>query len=132
MDSNLVERIALALRETARNRAVLPYQRFHAMLPFDMPVSERYRVLEAAATHLEDLKVCDYGVLLALDCGMPGTDFFLRFRKRRFAEYVLAFGDPRYSRPTRKKQRALIEAERERVYCHRALSKVVHREPERV
>lgn len=128
MDSNLVERLALALRRAACKRTVLPYQRLHAMLPAQMPVSMRYDVLEAAAKQLEDLEVCDYGVLLALDCGMPGADFFLRFKRRRFSDYVLALGDPRYTRPTRKKKTALVAAERIRVYQHAASCAVAHSE----
>lgn len=118
MNSSLVEGIALALRHVARNRILLPYPRFHSMLPAHMPLSVRYDLLEAAAGRLEDLKVCDYGVLLALDCGMPGSDFFLRFRRRRFDDYVQALGDPRYVRPTRKKKAALVALERARVYQH--------------
>ncbi|CAB3803240.1 hypothetical protein [Paraburkholderia fynbosensis] len=118
MDANLVKRIALALQEAARNRTLLPYQRLHAMLPGQLPVSLRYDVLEAAAKKLEDLEICDYGVLLALDSGMPGSDFFLRFRRRRLADYILALGDPRYTRPTRKMKTALVAAERARVYQH--------------
>ncbi|WP_260854501.1 hypothetical protein [Paraburkholderia sp. BCC1884] len=131
MDSNLVERLVIALRQTARNRTVLPYQRLHALLPARMPIAERYDVLEAAAKELEDLEVCDYGVLLALDCGMPGSDFFLRFRRRRFADYVLALGDPRYTRPTQKKKTALVAAERTRVYQHAASSTAAHPEAQR-
>jgi hypothetical protein len=120
VESALVQDIAVALSRAALNRTSISYQRFHALMPVDMQVSVRLGLLEAAAESLEHLEVCDYGVLLALDCGMPGADFFLSFRKRRYADYVQALGDPRYDRPTRKKKAALVARERASVYQHAA------------
>ena len=65
------------------NDGVLPYVKFHAMFERTVPLTERYRVLEAAVRTLADVSAVDYGVLLACDNGLPGPDFFQRFRRNR-------------------------------------------------
>jgi hypothetical protein len=68
--------------------------------------------------HLSDCQQADYGVLLARDNGLPGPEFFQRFRKHRLDEYTAVAGDPRYHNATMKQQRLIVDTERARVYAH--------------
>lgn len=67
---------------------------------------------------LGDLRDIDYGVLLALDSGLPGTEFFQRYLRYRHSEYIQTMGDPKYQRQTLARKKALVASERARVYAH--------------
>jgi hypothetical protein len=116
--TELSERIAHALQRAAMKRSRLSYQKFHLLCGADARLWQRYDALEAAISALGDLKTVDYGVLLALDSGLPGPDFFQRFCKHRHSEYVAIVGDPKFQRQSVSRKRILVEMERERVYEH--------------
>jgi|UPI0006D3C537 hypothetical protein len=115
MDAERIERIMLALRRAAERERLLPYQRFHAMFGATDPLVTRYDALERAVTSLAEISAVDYGVLLALDNGLPGLEFFRRFKKYRFDDFVAVMG-PQIHWESIKRKRVLVEAERRRVY----------------
>jgi hypothetical protein len=112
------QRVTRALVRAASNDGVLPYVKFHAMFERTVPLTERYRVLEAAVRTLADVSSVDYGVLLACDNGLPGPDFFQRFRRNRMREYAAVVGSSPLQNATMKQKRIIATAERARVYEH--------------
>jgi hypothetical protein len=116
VEHELMERIARALVRTAIKRGVLSYQRFHDLCGPGLSYTERYGVLEKAVECVSDPRILDYGVLLALDSGLPGDDYFRRFYRYRHDEYVKTMGDPRIQRQSVKQKWALVRAERLRAY----------------
>ena len=114
----ITERVTRALVRAAAADGVLPYVRFHAMFERTVPLTERYRVLESAVRTLADVSTVDYGVLLACDNGLPGPDFFQRFRKFRTGEYTAVVGSSPLQYVTMKQKRLIATAERARVYEH--------------
>ncbi|WP_246217299.1 hypothetical protein [Paraburkholderia panacisoli] len=120
MDADLIARLTDTLLFTAKNRGVLPYSRFHALFPSAMTLAARHAVLDEALRHICDEQEVDYGVLFARDNGLPGPDFFKRYRVNRRNEYAALVGDPRYHNATLKQQRLIAAAERARVYEHAA------------
>jgi hypothetical protein len=120
MESNLTARLIDILLRTAKNRSVLPYSRFHALFPGAMTLAARHATLDEALRAICDEHEVDYGVLFARDNGLPGPDFFKRYRVNRRLEYAALVGDPRYHNATLKQQRLIVAAERERVYQHAA------------
>jgi hypothetical protein len=117
MNEELTQRVAQAVRRAAMKRTVLPYRRFHEICGPDVPYAQRYALLERALTTLCDMHALDYGVLLALDNGLPGDDYFRRYLKHRRPEYVAVVGDPMMVRQSVKKKWMLVRAERERAYA---------------
>lgn len=115
---DLTLRVARALQRAANHRRVLPYAKFHALFDGPVPLYKRYQALESAIGVLGDLTEIDYGALLACDNGLPGPDFFQRFKRYRLDDFVAIMGDPRFCRQSRKLQRVLADRERERVYAH--------------
>lgn len=118
MDRTLVARLADTLLRVAKNRGVLPYPRFHALFPSSMLLVARSAILDQAVRSICDEQDADYSVLLARDNGLPGPDFFRRYRANRRTEYSGLVGDPRYRNATVKQQRLIVAAERDRVYEH--------------
>jgi hypothetical protein len=118
MDNSLTTHLTSLLLHAARNRRVLPYTRFHSIFPHTTTLAARYAALESVLQHLSDCQQADYGVLLARDNGLPGPEFFQRFRKHRLDEYTAIVGDPRYHNATMKQQRLIVDTERARVYAH--------------
>lgn len=123
MDSTLTLKIEFALRHAARTRRLLPYVQFHAMFDRNMPLSDRWQALGAAAHTLCDEVAPDYRVLLACDNGLPGAEFFKRFQTARRDEYVAIAGDPRFRNATVKQKRLIASMERARVYAHASLDR---------
>ncbi|MCA3187900.1 MULTISPECIES: hypothetical protein [unclassified Cupriavidus] len=117
MKPETVQLVADALQRAARKRALIPYQKFHALFPKDIRLPERYVALAEAVRLIDDARCIDYGVLLARDNGMPADEFFERFRHTRPDEYAAAIGVNMY-RVSIKRQRALVESERARVFEH--------------
>ena len=101
------QRVTRALVRAAANDGVLPYVKFHAMFERTVPLTERYRVLEAAVRTLADVSSVDYGVLLACDNGLPGPDFFQRFRRNRMREYAAVVGSSPLQNATMKQKRLI-------------------------
>jgi hypothetical protein len=128
MDPNLAL-VTQALARTALKGTVLLYGKFHALFPDTVPLARRYAVLEAALNLLNDSTEIDYGVLLSCDNGLPGPDYFLRFRKCRPNTYIATMGDPRFKTQTVKGKRQLVAADRQRVYQHAV--QLRHQERER-
>jgi hypothetical protein len=120
MDATLTARLINVLVRTARNRSVLPYSRFHALFPGNTLLVVRHAILDEALRSICDEQDGDYSVLLARDNGLPGPDFFRRYRVNRRIEYTGLVGDPRYHNATMKQQRLIVATERERVYEHAA------------
>ena len=118
MDTELTLQIAHALRHAAACKRLLPYQKFHSLCGREVPLAQRYAALEAAINMLCAPAKVDYGALMSCDSGLPGPDFFQRFRKDRLPEFVAIIGDPRFCRQSLKRKRVLVELERERVYAH--------------
>ncbi|HWT39514.1 MAG TPA: hypothetical protein VN289_24740 [Paraburkholderia sp.] len=115
MESTQVERIVAALVRAAEHERLVPYQQFHALFNAGDPLTARYEALEQAVVSLCENSAPDYGVLLALCSGLPGDDFFRRFRKYRYDDFVAAMGATVHWRSI-KRRRMLVDAERRRVY----------------
>ncbi|MFT4066490.1 hypothetical protein [Paraburkholderia sp.] len=111
--------IAAMLLHAARRRKLVTYQQLHALFGRGEPLHSRYRALEDAARSLSDCAALDYGCLMSLDNGLPGDDFFNRFRRGRPREYEKVMGFASAGRSTIKK-RLIAEAERRRVFEHAA------------
>jgi hypothetical protein len=109
--------IAAMLLRAARRRKLVTYQELHALFDRGEPLHSRYRALEDAARSLSDCAALDYGCLMSLDNGLPGDDFFTRFRRDRPGEYEKIMGFASAGRSTTKK-RLIAEAERQRVFEH--------------
>ncbi|SAL60802.1 hypothetical protein AWB71_03417 [Caballeronia peredens] len=118
METELSQRLAKALWRCASHGQVLTYQRFHALCDKGVPLPQRYAALESAVKSLGDVRDIDYGVLMALDSGLPGAEFFQRYLCHRHGEYVTRMGDPKYHRQTLARKRTLVALERDRVYAH--------------
>lgn len=129
MASDSLTLVTQALSRTALKGTLLPYGKFHALFPPAVPLVQRYAVLEAALSLLNESSEIDYGVLLACDNGLPGPDYFLRFRKWRPNAYIATMGDPRFKPQTVKGKWQLVAADRQRVYQHAV--KLRHEERER-
>jgi hypothetical protein len=118
VETELSQRLAKALWRCALHGHVLAYQRFHGLCDKGVPLPQRYAALESAIKTLGDVRDIDYGVLMALDSGLPGAEFFQRYLRHRHSEYVMQMGDPKYHRQTLAGKRTLVARERERVYAH--------------
>jgi hypothetical protein len=125
MEAERVDRIVVALRRAAEHERLLSYQRFHAMFGAGDPLTARYDALERAVASLGEVTSIDYGVLLALSHGLPGPDFFRRYQKHRYADYVAVMGPPIH-RQSIKRKRLLVDAERRRVYDDARKKAAVH------
>lgn len=115
MEPEIVEQIALMLLSAGEHRRLIPYQRFHALFDEREPLARRYVALEKAVARLADTSGVDYGALLTLSNGLAGAEFFTRFKRNRFDEYLAAVGNRVHERSLKRK-RVLVEAERARVF----------------
>ncbi|KMZ11767.1 hypothetical protein BHUM_04362 [Candidatus Burkholderia humilis] len=118
METELSLRLAKALRRCLSHGQVLSYQHFHTLCEKGVPLAQRYAALESAISTLADVRSIDYGVLMALDSGLPGAEFFQCYLRYRYGEYVSLMGDPKYHRQTLVRKKTLVARERERVYAH--------------
>ncbi|EDZ99280.1 hypothetical protein BH160DRAFT_5400 [Burkholderia sp. H160] len=117
MSTDRTRDIAAILMHAARRKRLVTYQELHALFSQDEPLQSRYRALEDAARSLSDCASLDYGCLMSLDNGLPGDDFFNRFRHGRPREYEEVMGFGSAGRSTTKK-RLIADAERRRVFEH--------------
>ena len=113
--------IAFLLRQAAAKHRVVPYQQIHRLFVAGEPLDLRYRALEDAISLLSDCAALDYGCLMALDNGLPGNDFFRRYKRHRPKEFVAVMGYGSAGGSLSKK-RVIVEAERARVFAHAAES----------
>jgi hypothetical protein len=118
VETELSLRLARALQRCASHGQLLTYQRFHALCEKGLPLVQRYAALESAVLALGDVREIDYGVLMSLDNGLPGAEFFQRYLRHRHGEYVELMRDPKYHRQSVARKRVLVARERERVYEH--------------
>ncbi|WP_256702284.1 hypothetical protein [Burkholderia sp. SRS-W-2-2016] len=109
--------IAAMLLRAARRRKLVRYTELHALFGRTEPLQSRYRALDEAARLLSDCATLDYGCLMSLDNGLPGDDFFNRFRRARPREYEKIMGFASAGRSPIKK-RLIADAERARVFEH--------------
>jgi hypothetical protein len=118
MDIELEARIAQLLVRAARRRKLVPYGSFHAIFPPDLPLVKRYKALEKATSSICEPQLADYGALLCTDSGLPGPDFYARFKRLHAERYYAVVGADR-SRKLKlvEKQRFAREA-REEVFRH--------------
>jgi hypothetical protein len=117
MSTDMTRDIASMLLRAAKRKRLVTYQELHALFSRDEPLQSRYRALEDAARLLSDCASLDYGCLMSLDNGLPGDDFFNRFRHGRPREYEKVMGFGSAGRSTTKK-RLIADAERRRVFEH--------------
>ncbi|MFC5428872.1 hypothetical protein ACFPTO_08680 [Paraburkholderia denitrificans] len=118
MNTELDLKVERLLRRAASRRGVVSYGAFHALFAQDVPLRERYALLEAAATALCEPRVADYASLLATDSGLPGPEFYVRFKRLHTERYYATLGADRHRMLRLVEKRALAREERERVYDH--------------
>ena len=106
------------MRRAASRRSLVPYGAFHALFAGDVPLRKRYDKLEAAAAALCEPREADYASLLATDSGLPGPDFYTRFRRLHAERYYATLGADRHRMLRLAEKRQLASEERERVYAH--------------
>ena len=123
MEIDFEARIAQLLQRAARHRKLVPYGAFHAIFPPSLSLNRRYAALEHTAASLCDLQLADYASLLCTDSGLPGPDFYARFKRLHAERYYAVLGADR-NRKLRlvEKQRFAREA-REQVYRHARAAK---------
>jgi hypothetical protein len=118
-DNERINAIAVLLRCAAKTQRFVPYQKLHTLFLHEEPLTLRYRALEDAIALLGDCAELDYGCLMTLDNGLPGDDFFNRFKRHRPHEFEAVMGYASTGRSVLKK-RVIAEAERARVFMHAA------------
>jgi hypothetical protein len=123
MNNTKILEIAEVLQRAAQHRRLVTYKRLHSLFKTGDSLTERYRLLQDAAEFLSDCAQLDYGCLMSLDDGLPGEDFFQRFRHNRPHDFEAVLG---YAAPGRSKikRRFIAEAERQRVFQHAAAEKL--------
>jgi len=117
MDHRTVSELANTLQRAAIERRCVSYQHLHSHFARETPISLRYCTLEQAAQTLCDLRVVDYGAMMALDNGLPGDDFFARFKYYRRDDYLAVMGHYATGRSITKR-RLIADTERRRVFTH--------------
>lgn len=120
MNIDIDAKVVRLLRRAAGRRAIVPYHAFHALFAGTVPLRERYGKLEAAAAALCDPGEVDYVALLATDSGLPGPDFFTRFKRFQSERYYAMLGADRHRTLRLAEKRLLADEARERVYVHHA------------
>ncbi len=118
MNTELEVQVEGLLRRAASRRRVVPYGAFHALFPQGTPLALRYASLEAVAAALCEPCEADYASLLATDSGLPGPDFYLRFRRLHAERYYETLGADRHRMLRLAEKRRFASEERERVYAH--------------
>ncbi|WP_322053434.1 hypothetical protein [Paraburkholderia bannensis] len=118
MNKELDDKVERMLRRAAGRRGLVPYGVFHALFAQEVPLRERYEMLETAAAALCEPHVADYASLLATDSGLPGPDFYTRFRRLHSERYYATLGADRHRMLKLTEKRQLASEERERVYDH--------------
>ncbi|HKT99282.1 MAG TPA: hypothetical protein VJS30_22575 [Paraburkholderia sp.] len=118
MNQELDEKVGRLLRRAASRRGLVAYGAFHALFAQSVPLHERYEKLEAAAAVLCEPRVADYASLLATASGLPGPDFYLRFRRLHAERYYATLGADRHRMLKLAEKRQFASEERERVYDH--------------
>lgn len=118
MHKAIEEKVGRLLQRAASRRGLVSYGVFHALFAQSVPLHERYEKLEAAAAALCEPRLADYASLLATASGLPGPDFYLRFRRLHAERYYAALGIDRHRMLKLAEKRQFASEERERVYDH--------------
>jgi hypothetical protein len=118
MDIELEARIAQLLLRAARRRKLVPYGSFHAIFSPDLPLNRRYTALEKATSSICDLQLADYGALLCTDSGLPGPDFYARFKRMHAERYYAVLGADRTRKLKLVEKQQFAREAREQVYQH--------------
>ena len=118
MNKELDEKVGRLLRRAASRRGLVSYGAFHALFAQSVPLHERYEKLEATAAALCEPRVADYASLLATASGLPGPDFYVRFRRLHPERYYAALGADRNRMLKLVEKRQFASEERERVNEH--------------
>ena len=108
--------LADILVSAAKQRRLVPYPRLHKLFVSGEPPSYRYEILSYAAQTIADCRLLDYSCLMALANGLPGDDFFLRFKGKRRDEFDRIMGSS--CGKSIIKRRELVTIEREKVFAH--------------
>lgn len=106
------------LLRAARRRRLVPYGTFHAMFPPTMPLARRYAVLEAVASSICDSKLADYAALLCTASGLPGPDFYARFKRMHPERYYATLGADRNRALKLSERQKFAHEERYEVFRH--------------
>lgn len=114
---DILELLVKVLGDAARRRKLVSYRRFHSCFSKESTLEDRYFLLGEAVKKLANPRWIDYGAVLTLDNGLPGDEFFVRFRRLRRAEFEAVMGIGTCGRSVTKR-RTLVEAERSRVFDH--------------
>lgn len=115
MEQDIVEQIMLTLRHAGEHKRLVSCLRFHALFDVTDSLVSRYAVLEKAVARLAGESGVDSAALLALDNGLAGKEFYVRFKRTRFGDYLAVLGS-QMNEHSLKKKRCLVEAERARVF----------------
>jgi hypothetical protein len=118
MDIELEARIAQLLLRAARRRKLVPYGSFHAIFPPNLPLNRRYTALEKATSSICDPRLADYGALLSTDSGLPGPDFYARFKRVHAERYYAVLGADRTRKLKLVEKQQFAREAREQVYRH--------------
>ncbi|MEZ2354608.1 hypothetical protein [Caballeronia sp. RCC_10] len=121
MKAEAISRLVSMLLAAATSRRLVSYRLLHDVFDPKFPLADRYEVLERAAATICDLSMVDYGVLMALDNGLPGDDFFWRYKRYRRDQYEAVMGYCSAGRSVIKR-RAIVVPERQRVFEHSSTS----------
>jgi hypothetical protein len=118
MEIELEARITQLLLRAARRKRLIPYGTFHTIFPPTIQLARRYAALEAAAASICDLKLADYAALLCTDSGLPGPDFYARFKRAHPERYYAALGADRNRALKLAEKQRFAREERDEVYRH--------------
>ena len=118
MEIETEARITQLLVWAARRRKLIPYRTFHAIFAPNIALARRYAVLEAAASSICDLKTADYAALLCADSGLPGPDFYARFKRVNPERYYAALGADRHRGLKLVEKQRFAREVRNQVYRH--------------
>jgi hypothetical protein len=118
MEVELEARIAQLLLRAARRRKLVPYGAFHALFPPDLPLGRRYVALEHAASGICEPQLADYAALLSTDSGLPGPDFYARFKRLHAERYYAVLGADRNRKLRLVEKQTFAHQVRQQVYRH--------------
>lgn len=118
MNTEIDSKVERLLRRAASRRGVVRYGTFHSLFAPEVPLAQRYATLESVAAALCEPQIADYASLLATDSGLPGADFYARFRRLHAERYYATLGADRHRKLRLAEKRQLASEERQRVYEH--------------
>ena len=118
MEIETEARIAELLWWAARRRKLIPYHAFHAIFTPSIPLARRYAALETAASSICNPKTADYAALLCAASGLPGPEFYARFKRMNPERYYAVLGADRHRALKRAEKQRFAREVRDAVYRH--------------